>query len=132
VKIFFDSSVLVAALTFPGLCSKVLLRAIAAHTVYVSEYVIEEVSRTLRKKFPIGEDEIADRIRWLREHSIVIAFARNLDITLRDPTDIPILNAAVASNVDILVSGNKDLLEFVDPPVRIMSPRALHDLIMPR
>jgi uncharacterized protein len=131
LNIFFDSSVVVAAFTFPGVCSKVLLRAADLHKVHVSEYVIEEVSRVLRTKFPIGEDEIDDHIHWLRKHCNVISFAPPLDIILRDPTDIPILSAAIASKSDILVSGDKDLLDLVNPPIRIMSPRALHDFIMP-
>jgi putative PIN family toxin of toxin-antitoxin system len=130
LEIFFDSSVLVAAFTFPGVCSKVLLRAADLHKVHVSEYVIEEVTRVLRTKFPLPEDEIDDHIRWLRKRCNVISFAPPLDIIMRDPTDIPILSAAIASKSDILVSGDKDLLELVNPPIQIMSPRALHDLIM--
>jgi putative PIN family toxin of toxin-antitoxin system len=54
-----------------------------------------------------------------------------LDVIIRDPTDIPILSAAVSSNSDLLVTGDKDLLDLVDPPVRILSPRQLHDLLFP-
>lgn len=48
---------------------------------------------------------------------------------IRDITDVPILSAAVASRSDALVSGDKDLLVLVDPPVKILSPRALHDML---
>lgn len=130
MKIFFDSSVLVAAFTFPGVCANLLARSVAAHSIYVSEYVIEEVVRTLRNKFHAAEPEIEDRIGWLRDHAVVILSYPQLDIALRDPTDIPIVSAAVAGVTDVLVSGDKDLLELINPPLRILSPRALLEMIV--
>jgi predicted nucleic acid-binding protein len=52
-----------------------------------------------------------------------------LDFPIRDITDLPILSAAVASKSDILVTGDKDLLELIDPPITILTPRQLHDIL---
>lgn len=132
MRIFFDSSVLIAALTHSGICSQVLLRAIAVHLVFVSEYVLEEVRRTLLTKFHSHPADVAADIQWLRTRATVVLNPPLLDIVIRDPNDIPIVSAAIAVNADILVSGDKDLLELPNPPMRILSPRTLHDLIMPR
>lgn len=128
MRIFFDSSVLVAALTHSGVCSQVLLRAIAFHSVFVSEYVLEEVSHTLLTKFHSHPEDVDADILWLRKRATVLSAPPLIDMIIRDPTDIPIVSAAIASNADILVSGDKDLLEMPNPPVHILSPRALHDL----
>ncbi len=132
MRIFFDSSVLVAAFTFPGVCSKLLSLASANHDLYVSEYVIEEVMPTLRNNFKASENEIAIHEAWLRTHATVLSTVPNIHVVIRDPNDIPILSAAVAAKADILVSGDKDILELENPPLQVMSPRALYDLIMPR
>jgi putative PIN family toxin of toxin-antitoxin system len=49
---------------------------------------------------------------------------------LRDPTDIDILAAAIKGKAEVLVSGDKDLLEFEHSPIRVLTPRACYDRLL--
>lgn len=43
----------------------------------------------------------------------------------RDPGDDYIVALAVATKADAIVTGDRDLLELPDPPVAVLTPRAL-------
>ena len=49
----------------------------------------------------------------------------------RDPTDDYLVALAVSINADHLVTGDKDLLDVAEPPVRITSLREFADLLQP-
>jgi putative PIN family toxin of toxin-antitoxin system len=130
VRIFFDTNVLASALAYPnGLCSKLLAEAFEKHEVEVSEYVLEELNRILVQKLYRSQREVDGWIAELREYSTILSEVPLLSIPLRDPNDLPILSTAVRSGSDVLVSGDKDFLDMENPPIRIMSPRALYDLL---
>ncbi|HWF44909.1 MAG TPA: putative toxin-antitoxin system toxin component, PIN family [Candidatus Kapabacteria bacterium] len=133
MRIFFDTNVLASALAYPnGLCSKLLREAFDNHEVEISEYVLGELKDVLVRKLYRSEQEVKSWIDELREYASILPIVPPITIPLRDPDDIPILSTAVQCESEILVSGDKDLLELIDPPIHIMSPRALHDLIVPR
>ena len=50
-------------------------------------------------------------------------------IKLRDAKDIPVLNDALYNNVDILLTGDKDFLEFEISKPFICSPSMLSDFL---
>jgi putative PIN family toxin of toxin-antitoxin system len=99
------------------------------HTIVISPYVIEELERNLGSKLGATRTELAEIREQLISNCEIIDSYRTLDIPIRDITDVPILSAAVESRSELLVSGDKDLLELVDPPINILSPRALHDML---
>jgi len=133
VRIFSDTNVLASALAFPnGLCSKLLDAAYENHTVEVSEYVLSELKDILVRKLYRSPREVDGWIAELREYATVLPEVTPLDILIRDPDDLPILSTATHFESDVLVTGDKDLLSLVNPPIRILSPRALYDLIVPR
>ena len=39
---------------------------------------------------------------------------KDSEIEIRDPKDLPILNSAIVSDVDIFITGDKDLLQMAD------------------
>jgi putative PIN family toxin of toxin-antitoxin system len=82
------------------------------HTIVLSTYVIAELKRVVREKFP-------------DKYSLVENFLQRLDFELvytpevidkskfpeiRDKKDLPILVSAIIENVDILISGDKDFI----------------------
>ena len=130
MRIFFDTNVLASALAYPnGLCSKLLEEAFEKHEVEVSEYVLQELNRILVQNLYRSQREVDGWIAELREYSTILSEVPLLSIPIRDPDDLPILSTAVRSGSDVLVSGDKDLLELENPPMQIMSPRVLYDLL---
>jgi putative PIN family toxin of toxin-antitoxin system len=129
VRIFFDTNVLFSAFGYPGLCLKIFRECSLHHTIVISTYVIEELERNLKAKLGATKRELVQIREQLISNCEIIDAYGTLDFPIRDSTDVPILSAAVAARSDMLVSGDKDLLVLVDPPVKILSPRALHDLL---
>ena len=128
MRVFLDTNVLVAAFATRGLCADVVRLTLAAHEMVVSEQVMTELERTLREKIGLPEFELRSVLSLVREET---ALAREAEATVsvRDPSDTPILAAALASGADVLVSGDRDLLELEQPVrIRIVSPRGFWQL----
>lgn len=130
MRVFLDTNVLVSALATRGICADVLQVVIAKHTLIASETVLGESRRVLRDKLdvPIATAESADV--FLRRQGVVIERAPALGIEVRDPADVAVLEQAIAGEADMLVTGDRDLLEIDEGiPVRIVSPRGLWEAL---
>jgi putative PIN family toxin of toxin-antitoxin system len=132
VRIFFDTNVLFSAFGFQGLCLEVFRESAFRHTAFISSDVLSELERNLRLKLEATEAELKEIREQLLGACVVIDSFAVTEIPVRDPTDIPILSAAIEAHVDILVTGDRDLLDIPRPPIRIITPRALHDELFAR
>lgn len=104
MRVFLDTNVLVAAFATRGLCSDVLRYVLAQHQLMTGEVVLRELRR---------EQEVVGRP------------AKPADVNLRDPDDAWVVASAVAGHADVLVTGDRDLLDAADQlPVRVLDPRA--------
>ena len=62
----------------------------------------------------------------MRAEATVIAKAKSFSIPVRDKSDMPVLEEAISGNAEVLVTGDKDLLEVTAKvPLDILSPRGL-------
>ncbi len=109
--------------------NRILLSSFRApHEFVLSQDVLEEARVVLRQKFARlreGVDETMSLI--LAEIVPRESYERMIDQmpTLRDPKDAHILAAAIASDCDILVTGEKDLLSLRQfGKLRIVKPAA--------
>ena len=126
MRVFLDTNVLVSALATRGLCADVLRIVVARHRLVVGETVLAELRRILRDKFGVPHDAARAAERFLRAEGIVVGDAPSLGIELCDPDDIPVLEEAVAGKADVLVTGDRDLLEIArQAPLPIIAPRGL-------
>ena len=125
-----DTNTLVSGLLFPGPERRLLIRAVAGRVdLVVSDYVADETLRVLVERFA-DHPAIEEALAWLER--LLLLFERmakaeyegrvdELSRVLRDPKDAPVLAGALAAEVDVLVSGDKDLLvlkEYSGLPVR--------------
>jgi len=73
--------------------------------------------------------------RLARDSEVISISVIDSPITVRDPDDEHVLAAAMASNADFLVSGDKDLLVLAGDPrlgtLQIVPPRAFIDALDP-
>ena len=95
---------------------------------------MDELARTLDQskfaKYELAPDDVRDLIR-----SIAIALPTvDLDVEIRDPSDAPFVEAALAGRAEAIVTGDADLLDntelgrwLEDRGVRILTPRQLLD-----
>jgi len=133
VRVFLDTNVLVSAAGTRGLCADVMREVLAAHDLVLSEQVLDEVSRVLRRKFGAPTDAVADSVRLLREVAALAKPGPLPDVRMRDRDDLPILAAAVAAQASVLVTGDQELLSLRRVGrVPILSPRQFWEKLRPR
>lgn len=130
MRIFLDTNVLVSAMATRGICADVLRVVMADHALIVSETVLGELRRVLRDKLDVPLATVESAEVFLRRQGVVIDRAPALGIEVRDPDDVAVLEQAIAGEADMLVTGDRDLLEIdEDIPIRIVSPRGLWEAL---
>jgi putative PIN family toxin of toxin-antitoxin system len=131
VRVFLDTNVLVAAFATRGLCADVVRTVLAEHELVVSDTVIEELTRTLIEKIRLPETAVHEITTFLRASASLAEVASlPAPVAIRDPDDAVILAEALASSADVLVTGDKDLLEAGEVPgIRILEPRGFWQLV---
>jgi len=131
VKVFADTNVLVAAFATRGLCADVIRIVLAEHELVVSTGVLAELTRVLVEKFGVPEATVREIDLFLRTSATVVAEPPGAQgAGLRDPDDEAILAAALASDAEVLVTGDKDLLEIAErAALRIVDPRGFWQLV---
>jgi putative PIN family toxin of toxin-antitoxin system len=130
VRVFLDTNVLVAASATRGLCADVLRTVLAEHELLSSATVCEELTRTLLEKIRVPEATVREIAAFLRASaSLPAGPADAAPVTIRDADDAVILSEALALRADVLVTGDKGLLEAGEVPgISILDPRGFWQL----
>ena len=120
-----------AAFATRGLCADVLRTVLARHVLLLSGTVIEELTRTLIEKIRVPEPAVREIATFLRvSASLSDMPPRPAPVVIRDPDDAVILGEALAMGADVLVTGDKDLLEAGEvPDIKILDPRGFWQLV---
>ena len=132
MRVSLDTNVLVSAFTTRGICADVLAVVLAEHQLVLGEKVLAELKRVLRKKMGMPAEEVTEAEAFLRQEAAVVSKGSELLAEVRDPDDAEVLAQAIEGLADVLVTGDRDLLDVTDAlPVQILSPRGfwekLHD-----
>lgn len=119
VKIVIDTNVLFSMIFYPSEQMNRLIDCLQnEHELLVIEYVAEELLRVATTKKPDTVELVHDFLATVT--LIPTVKAEISEILIRDLDDQPILNAAIAADVDITISGDYDFLVLdIDRP-RIM------------
>ena len=115
MRCFIDSNILISAGLFPNsVPATALEKAVTPPNVaIISDYSLDETHRVINKKFP---NKVADLELFIYRTLFTVELISTPtdeedDIVVRDADDIPIVRAAQAANADVLITGDKDLLE---------------------
>ena len=129
MKVFLDTNVIASATATRGLCSDLFRTVIEFHDLVVSDHLVGEIRRILVDKFRAPPDLIEDLV-WLLQQDTVKANALPLvALPLSDPADIAIVSSALNGGADILVTGDKEIVELKQVGhLRILTPRQFWDL----
>jgi len=124
----------VAAFATRGLCADVLRTVLAGHALRLSGTVIDELTRILIERIRVPEPAVREIAAFLRvSASFSDAPSRPTPLAIRDPDDAVILGEALAIGADVLVTGDKDLLEAGEvPDIKILDPRGFWRLVRER
>lgn len=109
MRILVDTNILFSALLFPrSKPARALLYIADNHYIVLCERNIAELRDILKRKAP---KFLPDAEVLLAEMSYeLIPAVEHVERLIRDANDQPILNAAITSNVDIILTGDKDFL----------------------
>ena len=112
MRIALDSSVLIAAnISRAGTCAELLEDLLLHHDLVISEFILEELNRTLIEKFRYPRRDADQVVTFLRRVGTMVVPADLPADLCRDPEDMPILGTAVAGKCALLVSVDRDLLD---------------------
>ena len=130
MRVCLDTNVLIAAFATRGLCADVLRTVLAEHDLVIGEVVLAELRRVLATKFKLPPDRIAMIEAVFAPFPVIPKPSKPSDLAIRDAADRWILATAIAGRAEVLVTGDRDLLD-VDPesPIRILEPRAFWELL---
>jgi putative PIN family toxin of toxin-antitoxin system len=126
VRIFLDTNVLVSAFATRGLCADLVNAILAEHELVVGETVLMELRRVLKQKLRAPSETIEEVDSFLRREASVVQGGPVLALDLRDANDRRVLSEAVEARVDVLVTGDRDLLDIAQTSsVLVLDPRGL-------
>ena len=126
MRVAFDTNVLVSAVATRGLCADVFNLVLAEHQLILGETVLAEVRRVLKQKLRVPEEIIGEFEALLRAEALVVPKAMVVAIVVRDKSDMPVLAEAISGKAEVLVTGDRDLLEIVETvPLDLLTPRGL-------
>jgi hypothetical protein len=125
MNVIIDSNVLIASVAARGLCESILELCLEHHRIVLCEVILDEVTEKLEKKLKVPPKIIADFIKLLRDHSIILEPEIVDPNVCRDPNDLMILGLVNPSNANSIITGDKDLLVLEKyGTAQILTPRS--------
>lgn len=133
MKIFIDTNIIVSAVLKPNSAPQKAFNLASSipNQGVISYQVLDELLNTFQRKLPNHIHKLhhflATSFLSLRIVSVPKA-TTNSELNIRDVKDRPILRAAVKAKADIILTGDKDLLESGITSPQIMTAREFLEL----
>ena len=134
MRVFLDTNVLVSGFATRGLSADVVRLLLAEHELLTGEVVLEETRRVLTEKFGVPEEKADEIEGLLRRRHVEPLPESDPPVEVRDSDDEIVLASAITAGAEILITGDKDLLDVADElerlsaeSLRIMTPRTFWD-----
>lgn len=107
-KAVFDTNIFVSGIIFGGNPRTSLELARAGEiNLFTSKSLLFELSQKLKKKFRWRDNEIKDVIEGIGKYVTVVEPSKEVTIIKSDPSDNKVLECALESKVEFIVSGDK-------------------------
>lgn len=108
MRVVLDTNVIISGLNFPGNERLVLdLARRRRFDLYLSPFILGEVSRVLALKFGWEGGRVTQALSMLRDAATIIEPPQSLDVIDDNEADNRILECALASSADYLVTGDR-------------------------
>jgi len=130
VSVFLDTNVLAAAFATRGLCADLVRYVLAEHQLITGEVVLDELRDVLTGRFKLPAGTIRDILDLLRGQEVVARPKKPALMPARDADDAWILASAIEGRSDVLITGDRDLLDIAAAaPLPILSPRGFWEFV---
>lgn len=132
MKVVIDTNVYVSGILWNGNESRIVdmcMDGILRNHTSIS--ILSELERVLSyRKFNLTNEEIDKLVKIYFSFSKLISVKTDIDIKSRAPSDNQILECAIVSEVDYIISGDQDLLVMKEVEgIRIISSRDFLEMI---
>lgn len=120
MRCLIDTNILISATLFPmSVPAKAFSKAVSApHIALISDYSLEEMRRVYERKFPHKLQDLEEFLSILSSSVDIVSTPTNEtqesskgEQMIRDVNDRPIYRAAVVAKADVIITGDKDLLD---------------------
>ena len=123
--IVLDSNVIISGLLFEGHPSQILKLILQGSLVcFISIPILDEVRDVLqRPKFKLSSEQVLTLVEELHEVCELVTLNLSLEAVEDDPDDNRILECALAAEVNVIISGDSDLINLKQwDKIRILTP----------
>jgi len=111
-RVVFDTNIYLSAIIFGGNPRRVLQLAIDNKIIlYSSAEILLEIALKLKDKFKWSTEEINFTVKTIGNLVEIVKPNEKIKAVSKDPSDDKILEAALESKADFIVSGDNHLLE---------------------
>lgn len=123
MRALFDTNVLIAAFITGGNCHEVIEDTVGEHELYYTDFIINEFGRVLRKNFCFSDASIDAFVRFIKKYFVEGESAKMVEKVCRHTDDDQLLADAAANDIDVIITGDKDLLVLkIYKGINIISP----------
>ena len=111
MDIMFDTNIIISAALFPNERMNKFLEIISTeHQLFICTYSLDELERVVKRKFLSRMKNLElflQKLHYTLIHTPTVDIL-DLDISIRDKKDYPVIISAITADVDILITGDKD------------------------
>jgi putative PIN family toxin of toxin-antitoxin system len=133
VRVVLDTNVLISGIVWAGRCEAVINHCSAEHTGVTSRELLDELERKLLGKFRFDVPEAEEVLDALFNRFRIVGVNPLPYPVSRDPDDDVVLATAVSGKCDLIITGDKDLLDLgTYQGIRILSPGAFWTMEHPQ
>lgn len=131
MKVFADTNFLVSAFATRGLSADVFQVILAEHEILTGEFVLIELHHVLTTKLKLPIKIAREAEQLLRQYYVEPVPDQPSKLQVRDEDDRWVLESALRAGAEILITGDKDLLDISDKvaELKIITPREFWELI---
>lgn len=134
MKAVLDTNVLISSVIATGVPHDVVVKGFEGeYQLVISVPTLREFSTTLQKypdRFQMDDDEIQQEVETIRYYAEFVDPDESISAVEADTDDDKFLEAAVAGNVDYVVSGDQHLLELdTFREIDIVEPREFYEIL---
>ena len=130
IRVMIDTNVLISAILFPNSqISSLVGKVTNNYTLVLCSHIIDELHIVFERKF---KDKLWILEKFLQKLSFELIYTP-LEIEIdkfpqiRDNKDLPILVSAIISDIDIIITGDRDFFAVETEKPEILSPRDFNE-----
>ena len=130
MKILIDTNVLISAfITSGGHSHEILKHAVHQHELYYTDYILDEFKEKFKTKFHFSPTVIGGFVDFITHFFLHGKTASDVPKVCRDPGDDQVLADAVVNAVDLILTGDQNLLILkTHQGIRLLHPKGYWSL----